>query len=201
MIQKKTKRKIFKNKNRIILLCFGVSALIAGVICYLYFGAEHIQRRIKEKICEKVIEHEAELLEIVEESQEEVTLFCRKIENDAGNDQHERIYYKELNDKIISSTFRDFFLYMINKESDGSVQFHIRPSIVNYFLWDDYRCGFYYSEDDKPIDAAWYNKMGEDETEFEAVMPFGKYWYKTEKITDNWWFYETKTVYVYATHR
>ncbi|MBD5549658.1 MAG: hypothetical protein HDQ96_00540 [Lachnospiraceae bacterium] len=47
MTQKKTK-KILKNKNRIILLCFGVSALIAGVICYLYFGAEHIQRRRKD---------------------------------------------------------------------------------------------------------------------------------------------------------
>ncbi len=87
----KTKRKIFKNKNRIILLCFGIFALIAGVICYLYFGAEHIQRRIKEKICEKVIEHEAELLEIVEECPEEVALSYREI--DANDYQYALIYY------------------------------------------------------------------------------------------------------------
>lgn len=196
----KTKRKIFKNKNRIILLCFGVSALIAGVICYLYFGAEHIQRRIKEKICVKVIEHEAELLEIAEECQGEVALFCRKIENDAGDNRYEWIYYKELNDEIISSAFRDFYLSMIIKESDDSVGFHVRPSIVSV-LWDDYSCGFYYSENDKPINTVGPHKMDEDETEFEEVLPYGEYWYRTEKITDNWWFYETKTVYVYATHR
>lgn len=197
----KAKRKIFKNKNRIILLCFGVSALIAGVICYLYFGAEHIQHRIKERICAKVIEHKAELLEIVEKSQEEVALTYREIENDANDNQYELIYYyKELNDEIINRAFRDFYLSMINKQSDGSVRFHVRHSIVS-ILWDDYRCGFYYSEDDKPIDAVWTHKMDEDETEFEDLIYYGKYWYRTEKIMDNWWFYETKTVYEYATHR
>lgn len=51
----------------------------------------------------------------------------------------------------------------------GSVRFHVRDSIVS-ILWDDYRCGFYYSEDDKPIDAVWTHKMDEDETEFEDLI-------------------------------
>lgn len=50
------KRKL--SKKRIILLFFGVFTLITGVICYVYFGAEHIQRRIIEKICNKVIAHQ-----------------------------------------------------------------------------------------------------------------------------------------------
>ncbi|MBD5549659.1 MAG: hypothetical protein HDQ96_00545 [Lachnospiraceae bacterium] len=90
---------------------------------------------------------------------------------------------------------------MIIKKPDGSVRFHVRDSVVYYILWDGYECGFYYSEDDKPIDAVWDHKMGEDETEFEDLIFYGKYWYRTEKITDNWWFYETKTVFVYPTHR
>ncbi|MDE7284996.1 MAG: hypothetical protein K2N85_15645 [Lachnospiraceae bacterium] len=195
------KAKLSKNKKRIILLSFSILALIAGSICYLYFDAEHIQRRIKEKICAKVIEHEAELLEIVEECQEEAALTYRKIESNDNDNQYALIYYyKELNNEIISKAFRDFYLSMINKQSDGSVRFHVRDSIVS-FLWDDYRCGFYYSEDDKPIDAVWTHKMDEDETEFEDLIFYGEYWYRTEKITDNWWFYETKTVYTYATHR
>ncbi|MBD5494787.1 MAG: hypothetical protein HDR12_10535 [Lachnospiraceae bacterium] len=193
------KRNVFK-KKRVILMCFAVIALMAGVICYLYFGAEHIQQRIKEKIYAKVIEHEDELLEIVEKCQYEVALTSRKIENDGSDNQYESIYYIELNDEIISKTFRNFYLSMINKRSDGSVRFHVRDSIAN-ILWDDYRCGFYYSKDDKPIDAVWTHKMDEEELEFEDLIFYGKYWYRTEKITDNWWFYETKTVYEYETHR
>ena len=194
------KAKLSKNKKRIILLSFSILVLIAGSICYLYFDAEHIQRRIKERICAKVKEHEAELLKIVEECQEEVALTCRKIENDGSDSQYESVYYKELNDEIISRTFKDFNLSIISKFSDGSVRFYVRNSIVSV-LWDDYWCGFYYSVDDKPIDAVWTHKMDEDETEFEDLIFYGKYWYRTEKITDNWWFYETKTVYRYATHR
>ncbi|MDE6750388.1 MAG: hypothetical protein K2K21_15225 [Lachnospiraceae bacterium] len=76
------KRKL--SKKSIILLFFGVSVLITGVICYVYFSAEHIQCRIKEKICDKVIAHEAELLEIAENCQDGT---------------YELDYYKDLNDE------------------------------------------------------------------------------------------------------
>lgn len=180
----KIKRKLSKNIKCIILLCFGILTIMTGFICYMYFGAEHIQRRIKERICTKVMEYEAELLEIAEGCQEEVTL-----------------YYQELDDEEIRRVFRYFRLYRITKWSDGSVEFHVRSSKKSILLWNDYRYGFYYCEDDKPRDVVWIHDIDENETEYEDIFWGGTYWYKTEKITDNWWFYETKTVSKYKTHR
>lgn len=63
-------------------------------------------------------------------------------------------------------------------------------------LWGVYMHGFYYTEKDEPIDAMWGKDM--QENEYEAIEPgFGKYWYRTEKITDCWWYYEMKVVWYY----
>lgn len=59
-----------------------------------------------------------------------------------------------------------------------------------------------YEEELSEIAEEWppeaYVVVWEDsETEFEAIGDFGKYWYRTEKITDNWWYYERKDVWKY----
>ena len=57
--------------------------------------------------------------------------------------------------------------------------------------------GFYYTENDEPVNVVGGDDM--EENEFEVVIVgWGEYWYRTEKITDNWWFYETKTLWVPA---
>ena len=179
---------MYLKKKRVILICFGVIALMACVICYLYFGAEHIQQRIKEKIYAKVIEHEAELLEIAEECQ---------------NGTYESYYYKDLNDENINNLFKTFNLLKISRRSDGDVVFIVNFSQINVLLRNkEYGCGFYYSEEDTPLDIGLYY-LGKGEVEYLEDVSFGdaRCWYKTEKITDNWWFYETKTVHEYETHR
>ena len=177
------KRKL--SKKRIILLCFGIFTLITGVMCYVYFGAEHIQRRIIEKICNKVIVHEAELFEIAENCQDGT---------------YELDYYKDLNDEKIDRLFKDFNILRISKRSDGDVVFIVSFSQINLPLLNKkYGGGFYYSEDDTPLDIG-LHYLGKEETLYLDGISFSgdaRYWYKTERITDNWWFYETKTVYEY----
>lgn len=79
------------------------------------------------------------------------------------------------------------------------MDFAVKPMVVSA-LWTNYRCGFYYIENDESMDIWSGNKI--QKTEFEAeILGFAKYWYRIEKITDNWWFYETKILYIYPTQR
>lgn len=106
-----------------------------------------------------------------------------------------------MEDERIDKVFKEFFLLRIGEDfdDDESIVFAVRPTVI-CALWDDYMYDFYYTENDKPIDVVWGHDV--EENEFEAVeVGFGKYWYRTEKITDNWWFYETKKVYLYPTPR
>ena len=107
-----------------------------------------------------------------------------------GNDA---IYYKDLNSKTVNKLFRVFGLWSIGSfDSENEiVQFQVRPSIINYLLWDDYRCGFYYTKTDNAIDVFWSFDECDEEIE-SASCPWGKYWYRTEQIDDNLWYYECK---------
>ena len=68
-------------------------------------------------------------------------------------------------------------------------------SPVTYILWKRYEYGFYFSEEDKALNIVWGVEECKSGTEIR-----GKYWagttiyyvYRTEKITDNWWFFEYK---------
>lgn len=189
-------RKNVEKKRILILVLIGSFLFIIGITSYLYFGAEQIQRRMKERVCDKVIAHEDELSEIVKEVSLEETLFFREMDTDSSINF---AYYKELEDERIDKVFKEFFLMRIGEDFDESIVFAVRPTVISA-LWDDYMYGFYYTENDEPIDVEWGNEM--EENEFEAVVVgFGKYWYRTEKITDNWWFYETKILYLYPTKR
>lgn len=139
------------------------------------------------------------LSEIVKEDFSKETLFYAETEMDI-NSSINYVYYKDLEDERIDKVFKEFFLMRIGEdfEDDESIVFSVRPTVISA-LWDDYMYGFYYTENDEPVDVAWGHDV--EENEFETVDDFGKYWYRTEKITDNWWFYETKIVYYYPTPR
>lgn len=77
----------------------------------------------------------------------------------------------------------------IEKNEDNSVEFNIRSTVAVVF-WGDYRYGFYYTEKDAPVDVMFGSEV--KETEFVTTTGDFTYWYRTEKITDNFWYYETK---------
>lgn len=190
-------RKIVVRKRIIILVFIGILFFIISTIAYLYFGAEKIQSRMKKQVCNKVLMNEDVLSEIVKEDLSKETLFYKETEMDI-NSSIKYVYYKNLEDERIDKVFKDFHLWSIRKDLDESIVFAVKPTVISV-LWDYYMCGFYYTENDEPIDVEWGHDVKENE--FEALGGFGKYWYRTEKITDNWWFYETKIVYFYPTKR
>ena len=192
--------KVFMAKKKlIIIICFGISLFMILDICCLYFGEQQIQNAIKKQICADVIKYEDELFEIVKKCPLEEALFYYENDEDDNYEYYKTIYYWELEDENVNRIFKTFRLVSVDKNEDNSVEFNVRPTIITV-LWDYYEYGFYYTENDEPIDAVWGKDM--EENEFEAVMDIGKYWYRTEKITDHWWYYETKTLWLYPTaHR
>ena len=186
-------------KKRIVLLVFtGIILFIISSISYLYFGAEQIQHRMKERICDEVITHKDELLGIIEECPSETSILSfEKDDEDSQSGLYKEIYYKDLQIKEINKVFKDFRLIWILKEANESVVFAIKPTVASA-LWDNYGCGFYYTKNDKPMDI-WAGRETQ-ETEFYEIEFTFRRWYRTEKITDNWWFYETKD-YFYPTPR
>ena len=188
-------RKIAGRKRIFLLAAVGSLLFILSILSYLYFGEEQIQSRIKEQICNKVIGHEDELSEIVKKVPIEETVYFKK---DAEL-SIQWVYYKELDDERIDKVFKDFHLTSIDKSIDESVDFSVKSTVVS-ILWNNYMCGFYYTKNDKPMNMWSGKELQKNELEDE-IEGFAKYWYRTEKITDNWWLYEIK-LYVYpASHR
>ena len=187
-----------RNNAGIIMIFILKFVVIVSIISYLYFGAEQIQRKIKERVCNKVIKQEDVLLEIAEKEWLEEILYFKETQTDIDS-SIKYTYYKELKDERIDKVFQEFSLMLIRKQSDESVVFDVRPTVI-CALWDDYMYGFYYTETDEPIDAVWGQDM--EENEYEAVFyNVGKYWYRTEKITDHWWYYETKILWLFPLPR
>ena len=183
-----------------ILLVMTVVILIT-VICYLHFGENQKQHMMQEIVSAKVIKHEEKLLEIAKSLNEDEMLSSYEGDEDDEYDEDyyilTTIYYKDLDDENINRMFKTFNLVTVSKISgDGSVQFSIDPVSNFSFLWSDYDYGFYYTENDEPVNVIWTNEI--EETEFEyTIEDFGRYYYRTEKITDNWWYYETKWLWFY----
>lgn len=53
-----------------------------------------------------------------------------------------------------------------------------------------YRCGFYYSEEDVSVDVLTGDYVDSGTTVYETWPIFMLYWYRADKIMDNWWYYE-----------
>ena len=180
---------IKKNIRRIIAIAFGFFFIMMSTIGYLYFNAEYIQDKIKEKVCSCVLIHEDDLLKIVEECK------SNEINNLSSHEIQENSYVS----KIINKIFKTVRLANIYKPNDKIVSFTIKPTIVNT-LWVGYRCGFYYTMDDKPFNLFEIGGNECDEETEGIVDGIGKYWYRTEQIDDNWWFYESKLEIYPAKH-
>lgn len=169
----------------------GIGSLLfmTVVVCCLYFGEKQIQYLAKKQVCRNVVNHEDELFDIVKECPLEESLCYYKPDENDHEERYEEIYYMDLEDENLNKIFRGFRLMNIDKNEDNCVEFNIRPTVADVF-WGDYRYGFYYTEIDEPIDTVWGSEV--KETEFEAYTGSFTYWYRTEKITDNFWYYETK---------
>ena len=189
-------------RRKILRVLIGVLLVIAVVICCLHFGEKQIQRMMKKRLCAKVIKYEEELLEIAKECPSEKWLYYKSDEDDSDS-YFKKIYYKDLEDENVDRMFKTFNLLMVSNRGeyrDGSVEFYIIPTVISV-LWDyhNYQYGFYYTENDEPVDMVWGTEV--EETEFEYTADFGRYWYRTEKITDNWWYYEYKWLWFYPVGR
>lgn len=180
-----------KRKKRIVSVFLGILFLGVASICYLYFNAEHIQNKIKERIYSLVLENEDDLYKTVEECRAKEARFLSSREVQEDND-YGTLNYKELNNKTVNKIFRTFRLWgIIQFEESDIVHFGIRPTVVS-ILWNDYSYGFYYTESDKAFDVFWDLKECDEETEG-ILYGYGYYWYRTQQIDHHWWFYEYKT--------
>ena len=187
-------------RRKILRILIGVLLVMAVVICCLNFGEKQIQRMMKKRLCAKVIKYEEELLETVKACPSRTKLRDSEVDEDDNTTYHE-IYYKDLEDENVNRVFKTFRLWRISNWRDEGISFDVNPTNISIF-WDyhNYFYGFYYTENDEPVDMVWGTEV--EETEFEyTVVSLGRYWYRTEKITDNWWYYEYKWLWFYPVGR
>lgn len=189
-----------EKRRKILLILIGILlvmivVILIAVICWLHFGKNQTQHMMQKIVSAKVIKHEEELLEIVNNLDEDETL------TSCESDKDYNIYYADLDDKNVNRMFKTFNFESVSKMSgDGSVVFDIDPVSTFSFLWTDCDYGFYYTENDEPENVYWANQIWVNEmegTEAEyTIEGFGRYHYRTEKITDNWWYYEAKWLWL-----
>ena len=157
-------------------------------------NSEQIQSLIKNKVSSDVMKREAELSEVIAEidSQEIPRNVHRWMKAE------DTILLKELDNDKVTKVFREFSLLLIGNNLDNSeggyVVFAI-SSDVAYLVWGDYRYGFYYSEEDSPINIFSGSNVDCNTKVYDELMPSIRYWYRTEKITDNWWYYEAHFIW------
>lgn len=177
-----------KNIKRIIIIFLSCFVFMIGTIFYLFFNALFVQSKIKEKVCATVLKHEDDLLATINEckdNQKKALFYTDVNEDDA-------ICYKELNSKTVNTVFRKFRLAYISCYENNIAVFSVMPTIISV-LWDNYEYGFYYTAENHTVNV--YEGLKECDKETEGIVVGGKYWYGTEKIEDNWYFYERKVKY------
>ena len=186
-----------KRKNVLFL----VVALLIILIALFFFGvymlrrnSEQIQGLLKNKVSSDVMKREAELSEVIAEiSSQEVPRYVHLRMKD-----EDTILLKELDNDKVTKVFKEFSLVLIDNNLDNSeggyVDFAISAD-VTYLVWDGYFYGFYYSEEDIPINVATGHNVDCNTKVYDELLPSMKVWYRTEKITDNWWYYEEQWTY------
>ena len=92
--------------------------------------------------------------------------------------------------------FCDSSLAYINGYEDDLVDFLVTPSMIRFYLWGNYTYGFYYTAKNQPV-IIFNGDDCDTDTEIEIydIIFRGNHWYRTEKIDDNWYFYEDKVKY------
>ena len=186
-------------RRKILRILIGIMLVLTVILCCLHFGEKQIQRMMQKNICAKVKKYEEELLEIAKECPLEEAIYYYENDEDDSNEYFKTIYYKDLEDENVNKVFRAFQLLRIKKRDDNSVEFQVKHKVITA-LWGYYSYGFYYTENDEPVDVVYGSEV--KETEFETtIVGLWTYWYRTEKITDNFWYYETKIDWYYSTKR
>ena len=159
------------------------------MICIIgskFFWKEQLKGIIRERISARVCKEKSALEELVAKISEESDFQGIHRSEEGEN----CIIYKDLDDPLVTKVFNEFHLIMINKElnelEDQHVAFNIYP--LAWLLWEGYSYGFYYSSSDESIDVYTGRKC---EPEFEGKIEFYSYYhYKTNRIAENWWYYE-----------
>lgn len=165
-----------------IVIC---SILVLGI---KLFFREQVKTVVKYCVCSKVARKEDELAEVIDElDNDEIAGTIHRYKDIEG-----AISYKELNKQKISKIFKTFDLMVIeNKLNENEMAvFAIYPyvDILVSGKSDVYSYGFYFSAADVSLDIVTGEKC---DLEFEYDGGLGEHrWYKTERITDNWWYYE-----------
>ena len=187
------KKKYVRRIMIILLSCF---IFMTGRIFYLYFNAAHIQNRIKEKVCAAVLKHEDDLLAAINECKNNQKRMLIYNDTDQDSELYGIYYYKKLNSKTVNKVFKKFRLAYINGYEDDLVDFLVTPSMIRFYLWGNYLYGFYYTAKNQPV-IIFNGDDCDTDTEIEIydIIFRGNHWYRTEKIDDNWYFYEDKVKY------
>lgn len=196
-------RMLKNKKSRMKFWTITIIILIFLLIILFFFAkhlltkyAEQIQSYIKSSITAKVEASEEELIQVIAEidSQEIPRYVHRRMKDE------DTILLKELDNDKVTKVFREFSLVLIDNNLDNSEGGYVLFAIssdVTYLVWGDYGYGFYYSEEDIPINIVTGVNVDCNTKVYDEWIPSIKWWYRTEKITDNWWYYEMQWTYSY----
>ena len=145
---------------------------------------QQIQGLIKYKVSSDVVKKQDELYEaVVEMNNQEVPRFIERWEREDYS-----ISYKQLNNEKISRVFKDLSVWRMGKAGDNSEYNYVFFLTSEYWIHLNryFHSGFYYIEEDIPMDI-----ITGDYVSDVMILDFSlHYRYRTEKITDNWWYFE-----------
>ncbi len=176
-----------KKKRKKFWIIFITILIIALIPLVKYLLPEQIQRFVKNRVTVKVAARQAELNEaIAEMKSQDLPDAIVRIKSDGES-------YEELDNEKISAVFNELPVVSIrnkmNNSEGGYVFFTVSTSLIDS-VPRNYKYGFYYSEEDKPLDIFFGDNIASN-TKVEVDMMFSnKYYYWTEKITDNWWYFD-----------
>ena len=162
-----------KKRVKNILLHIFIGICIVGILKYINYKDPFLFR-ITPKIKEK-----EDAYQFVLDNQKELEDLMKELEEFSEREGEDRIH-------IRSETYLEY-RFSGDKEKKNSVEFSINfwSSISGYQY-----CGIYYSADGVPL--TWSNEETDQWEQInEIYIKYGPYYrYETEKIVDNWYFYQ-----------
>ena len=181
-----------KRKRILLIVLITMTALFLLGVYMLRTFPEQFQGLVKNKVISDVMKNEAELNDIIAEmSNPELP---KNIDHWLSNREN-IISYTELDNDKITNIYNKLSLmyirnYMDNSEC-GYVQFTVLQHPVCLVWGGEYFYGFYYSEEDRPVDI-YSGEIVDSNTKVYVDNYEYEYWYRTEKIADNWWYFDTQ---------
>lgn len=158
----------------------GLLVIIVEMAALALASRDQIRELSKRNIFHKVVRQEEALSQLIGRYRREDRNLIIHLNQENGD----VIPYKQLEDKEIAKAFKQFQLMGIDYKKNGDMVFYVYPYLD--LLIEGYISGFYYSEQDEPIKGEG-EEIGDLEYESDGLY---YHWYKTEKITDHWWYFE-----------